>query len=38
MEVDEKFSLGDDEVIIGQLEIVNAHEFLVMNKNILMIF
>ncbi len=33
MEVEEKFVLGDDELIIGQLELVNAKDFLKKNKN-----
>lgn len=32
MEVEEKFTLGSDEIIIGQLEIVNAKEFLEQHK------
>lgn len=33
MEVEEKFVLGDDELIIGQLELVNAKDFKKKNKN-----
>lgn len=35
MEIDEKFSLGADELIIGQLELVDAKEFLEKNKELI---
>ena len=33
MEIEEKFTLGSDELIIGQLEVVGAREFLEKNKS-----